>query len=56
MASEGGLVALGGPKADESRSAEEISEGQARKAQEFRAGGSDLYVPLDDSKNHGSST
>jgi phosphomethylpyrimidine synthase len=56
MASEGGLVALGGPKADESRSAEEISEGLARKAQEFRAGGSDLYVPLDDSKNHGSST
>ena len=56
MASEGGLVALGNPNANDDRSAEEISEGLARKAQEFRAGGSDLYVPLDDSENHGSST
>jgi len=56
MASEGGLVALGEKSDDVPHSAEEISEGMALKAQEFRSGGSDLYVPLAEAKTRSRST
>jgi len=56
MASEGGLVALGEKSDDVPHSAEEISEGMALQAQEFRSGGSDLYVPLAEAKTRSRST
>ena len=56
MAAEGGLVGLGESDDDQSHSEDEIKAGMAEKAREFRASGSEIYLPLADVKPRTSST